>query len=249
MAYSDSHCHLDSYPPEQLAVVLEQMRTKHVDIVVSMASNLESSEKNVRLAQSYEGVRAGVGIHPWYAVLPTAEVRGRLNELARREHVVAIGEIGLDYARQPQTKEVQKELLKYELSLARETGLPVNIHCREAHQDVMAILRDEVSAGLRGIAHGFTGDLATLNDWLSLGFYISFGVRGFAANDIASLEAVVRKVPLDRLITETDSVAGEQLRRPADIISVVQKIAAIRGMAVEKIASATTANLRRILKL
>ncbi|MFC2032789.1 TatD family hydrolase, partial [Chloroflexota bacterium] len=141
MVFSDSHCHLDADGPELLAKVLEQAKSKHVDIMVSMGMNLESSAKNIHLAQSNAGVLAAVGIHPWNAIPPTNEVRRQLGELARREQVVAIGEIGLDYARSPETKEIQRELLKCELSLARETGLPVNIHCREAHQDIMSILR------------------------------------------------------------------------------------------------------------
>lgn len=134
MVFSDSHCHLDRYQPELLAEVLEQARVKEVDIIVSMGMTLESSAETVRLAQSGEGVLAGVGIHPWNAVPPTDEVRRQLDELARREQVVAIGEIGLDYARSPETREIQKELLIYELSLARETGLPVNIHCRQCRR-------------------------------------------------------------------------------------------------------------------
>ncbi len=160
MVFSDSHCHLVGQQPERLAEVLEQARVKGVDIMVSMGMTLESSAETIRLAQSYGGVLAAVGIHPWNAVLPTDEVRRNLDELARRENVVAIGEIGLDYARSPQTKEVQRELLICELSLARETGLPVSIHCREAYQDMMDILRQEVGSGLKGAIHGFSGDKA-----------------------------------------------------------------------------------------
>ncbi len=113
---------------------------------------------------------------------------------------MAIGEIGLDYARCPQTKEIQRELLIYKLSLARETGLPINIHCREAHQDIMGILRQEMGSGLKGTIHGFSGDWAALEDWLDLGFYVSIGVRGFVLNEIPPLQAAVREIPLDRLL-------------------------------------------------
>jgi len=250
MTFSDCHCHLESYQPERLTKVLEQARAKHVDIIVSMGSNLESSVEAVRLAQTYEGVLAAVGIHPWWAVLPTDEIRTRLYELTRRERVVAIGEIGLDYVQNPQTKEVQREIFMYQISLARETGLPVIIHCREAHQDMMDILRKETGPDLRGVIHGFSGDVTTLRDWLDLGFYVSIGVRGFVINEIASLPAVVRELPLDRLLTETDSVAAiEQSRGPEDVLSVVHKLASIRGATIEDIANTTTANLKRLLKL
>ncbi|MFC1893208.1 TatD family hydrolase [Chloroflexota bacterium] len=127
MTLSDSHCHLDIYAPELLGEVLGQARGKGVDIIVDMAITLESSVETIHQAQSYQEVLAVVGIHPWYAIPPTDEVRQQLSELAKNEQVVAIGEIGLDYVRNPQTKEIFKELLKYELYLAQETGLPVNL--------------------------------------------------------------------------------------------------------------------------
>jgi len=249
MSFSDSHCHLDRCPPELLTEMLEQAKAKHVDIIVSMGMDMESSAETVRLAQSHEGVLAAVGIHPWNAVPPTDELRKNLAKLARSEHAVAIGEIGLDYARVPETKDIQKELLKYELSLARETGLPVNIHCREAHQDMMEILRKEIGPELKGTIHGFSGDSAALKDWLDLGFYVSIGVRGFVSDEIPSLLAAVREIPLDRLLTETDSSGSGQSAGPVEVVSVVEKLASLRGGTVEEIADTATANLKRLLKL
>lgn len=247
MIYSDSHCHLDRYQPEQLAELLEQTRAKHVDIMVSMGMTLESSVETIRLAQSHHEVLAGVGIHPWNAIPPDEEVRRQFEQLARQEHVVAIGEIGLDYARNPQTKDIQRELLIYELSLAREAGLAVSIHCRDAHQDMMDILRREIGPGLKGIIHGFTGDSAELKDWLELGFYVSIGRRVTATDGISSLEEAVGELPLDRLLTETD--AAGQLPGPADVVSVVAKLASLKETADEEIADTATANLRRLLKI
>ena len=246
MVYSDSHCHLDRYQAELLAELLEQAKAKHVDIMVGMGMNLESSEETVRLAQSHKGVLAAVGIHPWNAVPATEEIRQQLHQLARQEGVVAIGEIGLDYVRNPQTKEVQRELLIYELSLAREVDLPVNIHCREAHHDMMDILRRETGSGLKGIIHGFSGDAAELKDWLDLGFYVAIGRRVLATDGISSLEEAVPELPLDRLLTETD--AAGRLPGPLDVVSVVQKIASLRGATDEEIADTATANLKRIIE-
>ena len=247
MVFSDSHCHLDRLQPELLAELLEQTKTKHIDIIISMGMTLESSAETVRLARSYDGVFAAVGIHPWNAVPPTDEIRRQLQQLATQEGVVAIGEIGLDYARSPETKAVQRELLIYELSLARETGLPANIHCREAHQDMMEILRREGGTGLKGIIHGFSEDEAQLRDWLDLDFYVSIGRRVLAADEVPSLPAAVRQIPLNRLLTETD--AAGQSASPAEVVSVVQKLASIRGVTDEEIANAATANLKRLLQL
>jgi len=159
-----------------------------------MAMSLDSSAETIRLAKSHNGVFAAVGIHPWNAVVPAEEVRQQLSQLVRQKGVVALGEIGLDYARTPQTKENQNELLIYELSLAQETGLLVNIHCRDAHQDMMTILRKEMGPNLKGIIHGFHGDQMMLKDWLALGFYVSIGVRGFVTDEQLHLVAAVRKL-------------------------------------------------------
>ncbi len=252
MTLSDSHCHLDRYRPELLAEVLQQARLKRVDIIVSVSRNLESSAETVRLAQSCEGVSAAIGIHPWEVVVPTDEVRRHLYGLTRSQGVEAIGEIGLDYrpdyAPNPEAREMQKELLIYQLALARETGLPVSIHCKEAHEDMMHILRQETSSGVSGTIHGFSGDLAELKDWLALGFYVSIGVRGFVPDGMPSLQEAVREIPLDRLLTETDSVGSGKPSGPADVATVVERLASLRGATVEEMANAATANLKRLLK-
>ncbi|MCX6013897.1 MAG: TatD family hydrolase [Chloroflexi bacterium] len=245
MPFSDSHCHLAGQNTDQLVEVLKQAKTKGVDIMVSMGMSLESSAENIHLAQSYQGVLAAVGIHPWNAVPLTAGVRKYLAELAGHEQVVAIGEIGLDYVRSPQTRDIQKELLIYELCLARERSLPVSIHCREAYQDMMDILHQEV--GLKGAIHGFSGDQAELKDWIAMGFYISIGRRGFVTDETPSLQAAVRDIPSYSLLTETDG--SGRSGGPADVVSVVEKLAFLRGVTVVQIADITTANLKRFLKL
>jgi len=239
MGFSDSHCHLDSYTPERLIEVIKEAKSKQVDIMLSVGMSLESSEEVIRLAQSHDRVLAAVGVHPWNPVPPDEDLRQRLAGLARREGVVAISEIGLDYARNPETREVQKELLRYELSLALETGLPVNVHCREAHEDMMNMVRNEIGSGLKGNVHGFSGDRAALKEWLDLGFYVSIG-RSLLRDDMESLPEAVRDIPLDRLLTETDA-SGRGTGSPADVITVAQKLASIRGETAEQIGDAATA--------
>ena len=116
MAFYDSHCHLlGKWPqPGRLEEELKQARAKGVENIVSMSMDLESSALNIRFAQSNGGVLAAIGIHPWNAVPPTDELRRYFRKLAEREDVIAMGEVGLDYIRNPETKEIQKELLRYE---------------------------------------------------------------------------------------------------------------------------------------
>jgi TatD DNase family protein len=232
MGFSDSHCHMDGYQPQRLAEVLEQAKSKQVDIMVAVGMSLDSSEEVIKLANSNHEIVAAVGIHPWNAMPVTADVRNGLGQLARREGVVALGEIGLDFARSPETREVQKELLEYELSLAIDTGLPVNIHCREAHQDMMALLGKKVGSGLKGIAHGFSGDLAALKDWLDLDFYISIG-RTVLMDEMTALRTAVPQIPLDRLLTETDSTPRREGASPTEVIMVAEKLASLRDSTVD----------------
>jgi TatD DNase family protein len=247
MRLSDSHCHLDLYKPNELREILAQSNTVGVRTIISMGMDLESSARTTRLAQSHEQVFAGVGIHPWNAVPPSDYIRQELKKLSLGKKVVVIGEVGLDYARGSNTKEIQKDLLRYEVAMARERKLPVSVHSREAHGDMMSILRPEVKLGLRGIIHGFSGDKAILADWLDLGFYISIGFRGLVTNENPIIISAIRSMPLDRLITETDCADTGQPPGPGDVSTVVQKLADIRGEEAEMIAEKAMANMETLL--
>lgn len=220
MVYSDSHVHLDSYPAEDLNIVFTQMKTQNVSLVLNVSINLEISEETIKIAGEHDEVFAAIGIHPGEAVPLTAEVKQRLNILSRQESVVALGEIGLDYGRPDANHEVQKELFAYQISLAKERKIPVDIHCSEnAHQDIMRILHNENDPNLSGIVHGFMGGIAELNDWLELGFYISLGQTsvGTAKDHLHMMEPltpeVMKVIPMEKLLTETDSMARMSVSR------------------------------------
>ena len=150
----------------------------------------------------------------------------------------------------PPSPEVQKELLLFELEIAKKYRLPVNVHCLGgAHQDMMKILKPAVRAGLTGMAHSFEGDLKMLKDWLDLGFYIVFGEKQVITEPLAGLEDLVRATPLDRLLVETDANPMHTPDGPVGVIPVVEKIAAIRGRPAEETGTAITANLKRVLKI
>jgi TatD DNase family protein len=245
--YSESHCHLDAYDPELLTKKLEEAVNNNVGLIVSTGMSLDSSEKTIRLAEKNETVVAAVGIHPWNAAPPTEALKERLKTIASRKGVAALGEIGLDYNRGPDTREIQKDLLRYELSLAMEMDLPVNIHSREAHHDMMEILGLPEYAGLKGNIHGFSGDSKALNDWLKLGFYISIGLRGLLVGEVPALIAAVPEIPADRILTETDA-AGPQ-SSPAGVVLVAEKLAEIRKTGPDEIGQLATDNLKRLLQI
>lgn len=274
MVYSDSHAHLVDYSPDQLKKVIELMRKKQVVLALAVGVNLDSSEGTIKLAETYSEIKAAVGIHPWFAEKLTDATRQRFRELAGSKYVKALGEIGLDYdpplagneppagmpdmqfpenmpplPAKPASKEVQQELLLFELSVALENRLPVNIHCLGgAHQDMMEILR--ANPDLKGIAHSFEGDLNMLRDWLDLGFYIAFGTKQVIQEPLADLETIVCAIPLDRLVVETDAnPMMSPINGPVDVIPVAQKIASIRGSTAEEIGNITSENLKRLLKL
>jgi TatD DNase family protein len=246
---SDSHCHLDRYQNGHLDEVLDLAKKADVGLILAMGMSVKGSGKTVRMAETHDTVYAAVGIHPFVSVAPTDEVRNGLRALTEHDRVVAIGEIGLDFLRKPETAEVQKELFRYELSLARELNLPVSVHCRNAYQDAMAILKKEAQSGLKGWIHSFFAGIDELQEWLDIGFYVAPGFVGIVRGDNAELFEAVRAIPEDRLLIETDSAHTQDAAGPHEIALVAGKIAELRRTTVEHIADITTANLKRLLNI
>lgn len=225
------------YPSGQLKVIIKLMQEKQVDLVLAVAGDLESSEGTVKLAETYPNIKAAIGFHPWSATKLDSETKKRFEKLAGSKYVKALGEIGMDFTLP--SPEVQKELFIYEVSIAKQYDLPLNIHCMGgAHRDMMSILKANPS--LRGIAHSFYGDNEMLMEWLDLGFYIAPALIN---------PTIVRNIPLERLVVETDCIPMNSLNGPVDVILVVQYIASIRGTTAEEIGEATTTNLKRILNI
>jgi TatD DNase family protein len=246
---SDSHCHLDRYHNDHLSEVLDLARKAEVGLIVTMGMSIEGSDKTVQMARAYSHIYAAVGIHPFLSVPPTNDVKNGLRTLAQQTRVVAIGEVGLDYLRKPETADVQKELLRYEMTLAREMDLPVSIHCRDAYQDAMSILREEARQGLKGWIHSFFSGPVELQEWLDLGFYVSPGFRGMAYDENFELQAAMRIIPEDRLLIETDCANTKDAAGPHEVALVAQKLAVLRETTVDYIADITTANLKRLLNI
>ncbi len=251
----DSHAHVDAprFQKDRDAV-LRAAFDGGISCIIDPGCDLASSRAALALARSYAGrIFAAVGVHPHMATSYTAEVEAQLRALARAPEVVAIGEFGLDYFRMLSPRDVQRAVFCAHLELARSCNLPCIIHVRDAHDDVIELLRAH-GQGLRGVFHCFSGDVAQAEACLSFdGFMLSFaGPLTRAGN---SLPEVAAMVPLDRVLVETDSpyLVPQPLRarrnEPLFVQYVAQKLAEIRDTPLESIAQITTANARRLFGL
>ncbi len=249
---SDAHMHLDGCPPRELKEFVEEAKRRGVAAMVGAAMDLNSAAETIAIGEAYDVVYPAIGIHPWNAILVDEAIYGKLRELASRPGVVALSEIGLDFGRSPGTIEVQKQAFAEHTRLAKELGLPMIIHCREAHAEMMGILREYRASDIGGAIHGFSGDEAILRDWLELGFYISIG-RAITRPEMSHLGAVVTSIPPDRLLIETDSSPrarpdGTRVE-PAAVGEVAEKLAGLKGATAEAIGDITLANLKRLLSI
>lgn len=250
MRLVDTHAHLDfpEYEPD-LALVLSRAQAVGVELIINIGIDEESSRRSVEMAHTHSLLRATVGVHPHAAAEAGEGFCDELARLAAAKEVVAIGETGLDYYRDRSPREVQQRVFRQQICLARETGLPLVIHSRYAFDDTLAILAEEGGGEVGGVIHCFSGDWETAQRFLAMGFHIALGgVVTFPA--AAALQEVARRVPLDRLLLETDcpflapqSHRGQR-NEPAYIEAVAAKIAVLRGAAAGEVARQTTDNAR-----
>lgn len=249
---TDSHAHVDTprFNDDREAVIQAAL-AGGVTRIIDPGCDLPSSRDALALAKTHPGVIfAGVGVHPHEATTFNEKVEAELRVLASEPEVVAIGEFGLDYFRMLSPREVQIDVFLAHLRLARECNLPCIIHVRDAHDDVMDLLRKH-SQDLRGVFHCFSGNVAQAEECLSFpGFMLSFaGPLTKQGND---LPAVARMAPPDRILVETDSPylvpKPERARRnePLFVRHTAEKLAQIRGMTLEEIALLTTDNATRL---
>lgn len=253
--FIDSHTHVDTERFEDdRDAVIQTARAGGVTRMIDPGCDLVSSQAALALAKAYPGVIfAGVGVHPHEATTYTDDVEAQLRTMAREPEVVAIGEFGLDYFRMLSPRDVQRTVFCAHLKLARECNLPCIIHVRDAHDDVMELLRAH-GQGLRGVFHCFSGDVSQAEECLTFeGFMLSFA--GPLTKQGNALPDVARMVPLDRVLVETDSpyLVPKPLKvrrnEPLFVKHTAQKLAEIRGISLEEIAQITTANATRLFNL
>lgn len=246
---ADTHAHIDveRFDEDRDAVV---QRAAQVGLwrIVNMGDSMESSQSSVEIANQYDMVYTGVGIHPEEAREMTQADDDQLAAWAKMPKTVAIGEIGLDYywEKDAGKRQLQREVFIRQLDLARQLHLPVCVHNREAHGDMMDILRREAK-GMVGVMHCFSGSLEIAQELIRMGWFI--GVDGpLTFNNAAKLPEIVQRLPLERIVIETDCpyMAPAPFRgkrnEPALVYYVAAKLAQLRGEALEKVAYQTTQN-------
>ena len=251
MELIDSHAHLDGEKFDaDREEVIARARANGVVKIITMGDSLESSARSVALTEEFESVYAAVGIHPEEAQPMTAATDDQLAAWAAQEKVVAIGEIGLDYywEKDEEKRALQRAIFVRQLDLARQLRLPVCIHDREAHGDMMKILKTE-GRGLRGVLHCYSGSWEMAAELLKGDWY--FGIDGpLTYKNAAKLPEIVQRLPAERILVETDSpylspmpFRGKR-NEPAHVLEVAKKAAELRGESLEAFARATRENTR-----
>lgn len=255
MRLVDSHCHLDSadFDGDREAVI-ERALEAGVERMVAIGTGdgPPDLEAGLRLADRYTSIYATVGVHPHEAAKATDETARRIRELARHPKTIAVGEIGLDYHYDFSPRDRQRAVFIEHLHIAREANLPVVIHTREAWADTMRIIEEHWAGAERtGVMHCFTGGPDEARQCLALGFYLSFGgILTFPK--AVEIQQAAREAPEDRILVETDApyLAPVPKRgkrnEPAFVFYTAAKLAELRGVSVESLAGATTANFDRL---
>lgn len=250
----DSHCHLDylQREGEDLAAVVGRAAAAGVAGMVTIGTKLSEAETVLAIAERFPQVWCSLGVHPHEAEAEGQAPPDRLLALARHPKVVAIGETGLDYYYEHSPREAQRRSFRSHIAAARESGLPLVVHSREADAETVEILAEEqAEGGFTGVIHCFSGGPALAEGALALGFYISLaGILTFKKAE--ALREIAAAVPLDRLLVETDSPylapvphRGKR-NEPALVAHTAAALAALRGLEMAEIGSATTENFFRL---
>ena len=259
MEIIDSHAHLEmaQFDADRDAM-LERARAAGVEALLAIGSGTGPTERldaAIPFAEQHDWIYATVGIHPHDAATATEEHYARLDELARNPRVIAWGEMGLDYYYDHSPRDVQQQVFRRQLGQARAAKLPIVIHCREAWDDCLAIMEEDWGpTGLGGIFHCFTGTLAEAQRGLDMGFLISFA-GNVTYPKMQHLRDVAREIPMEKLLTETDSPflppQGRRGKRnePAYVRNTAETLASVRNLSLDEIARVTTENARRLFGL
>ncbi len=251
----DSHAHLDDKRFDiDREKIIKNMENDGIEIILHPAADMTSSVKAVNTAQENKNIYAAVGFHPHNAKEMDQDSLEIIKSLAKKEKVIAIGEIGLDYHYDNSPRDIQKKWFVQQIRLAKKLNLPFIVHDREAHGDILKILKEENYDGMRGIIHCYSGSYEMALEFIKLGFLISIAGPVTFKNS-KKVKEVVKKLPLKHLLIETDSpyLAPEPKRgrrnEPAYVRYVASQIGEIKGIPFNKVAEATSENFINFFNL
>ncbi|UXC32590.1 TatD family hydrolase [Bacillus safensis] len=251
----DTHAHLNAEQyNEDLEQVIERAKSEKVEKIVVVGFDRPTITRAMELIEEYDFIYAAIGWHPVDAIDMTDEDLAWIKDLSQHEKVVAIGEMGLDYYWDKSPKDVQKEVFRRQIALAKEVNLPIVIHNRDATEDVVTILKEEGAAEVGGIMHCFTGSLETAKVCMDMNFYISFGGPVTFKNAKKPKE-VVKEIPSNRLLIETDCpyltpvpFRGKR-NEPSYVKYIAEQIAELREISFEELAELTTKNAKKVFRI
>jgi len=253
----DSHAHIQCKEYDgEVEAVIERAREAGVEKIIAVggAGDISSNTDAIALADSFQAVYASVGMHPHDAKDVGPEELEALRRLTTHPKVVAVGETGLDYYYNHSPHEVQERVFRNFIHMACETNLPIIVHERDAAEKAAELLYQEGNGKLCGVIHCFTGTYEAARAYLDLGFYLSFtGIITF--KNAEPLRAVVRQIPLERVLVETDAPyltpvphRGKR-NEPAYVRLVAETVAKVRGISLEAVATMTSANAQNLFKI
>ena len=251
----DSHSHLEMPDfRKDLEEVIQRAKASDVGTIFTVGTEARDWRKALEIAHSDPSIYAILGVHPHNAKQINHETYSTLAKLCRDEKVKAYGEIGLDFFRNLSPRDVQLKRFREQIRLARQLGLPIVVHDREAHQETLEVLKSEKAEECGGIIHCFSGDYEMAKVCMNMGFYIS--VPGsITFKNAESLREIVKKIPLESLLVETDApfLTPEPFRgkrnEPSYVRYTVQKVAEIKKVSFDKVAEVTTENALRVYRL
>ena len=248
--FTDTHCHIYKEYYENIDEILKNAKENKINRMINNGCDKKSNSEVLELIGKYENMYGALGIHPENVEEYIQEDIKLIEKQLNHKKVIAIGEIGLDHHYTKENKEKQKKLLEEQLSLAERYHLPVIIHSREATEDTINILKNYKT---KGVIHSFSGSLETAKIYIKMGYLL--GINGVITFQNSKLKDVIREIPLENIVLETDSpyLTPEPFRgkrnEPARILEIAKFISELKEISIEELARITNDNIKRIFDI
>lgn len=248
--FTDSHCHIYDEYYENIEEIITLAKDNKVNRFINNGCDSKTNIEVIDKIAKYENMYGAIGIHPEYVDNYTVEDINFIKDNLNNNKIIAIGEIGLDYYYTKENKEKQKELFEKQLKLAEDNNIPVIIHSRDATLDTINTLK---KYKVRGLIHSFSGSLETAKEYIKMGYLI--GINGVITFKNANIKDVIKEIPLEYLVLETDSpyltpvpYRGKQ-NNPSHILDIAKFVFELKNISLEELSKITNDNLKRIFKI